>query len=326
MRTDFVLQSDNYWASRYLLTFENASIANEWWELVQEEYPDQGVRNGAQLFSFSGDNFLSKPSTNKRFKHLKTKWMYTQIGDATGTSGRNQQIIPIQDESGNVLGGSMNGGGVEGFDATALSRNLEKMQDLMSQTLSQVQKLAEEQAANQARMDDLRALVQENAEQIKALSSSTNSNSKSNADPSSSISMPELQSFLHQTSTQIQSLTTTNRDLATNLENILITQAPKQNGVPSVCTHNIKPPPRKLDRPVLGYDYGPGPGSGPNGASLTSEFLSSPVPSSSQPSTPKRNKSKVRFAGVDGDGAEVVNSGKMESLTRLGGRGKRKGE
>ncbi|KAI7286346.1 hypothetical protein KC345_g1285 [Hortaea werneckii] len=92
--------------SRYLLTFANASIANEWWSLLQEHFHDVS-RPSPQLFSFKDPELLSKAWKNTSFAHLKSKWMYISFSDTASNQlgGAAQGIIPIQDAAGNLLGG-----------------------------------------------------------------------------------------------------------------------------------------------------------------------------------------------------------------------------
>ncbi|RMZ04195.1 hypothetical protein D0862_05384 [Hortaea werneckii] len=92
--------------SRYLLTFANASVANEWWSLLQEHFHDIS-RPSPQLFSFKDPELLSKAWKNTSFAHLKSKWMYISFSDTASNQlgGAAQGIIPIQDAAGNLLGG-----------------------------------------------------------------------------------------------------------------------------------------------------------------------------------------------------------------------------
>ncbi|RMY67869.1 hypothetical protein D0863_07508 [Hortaea werneckii] len=92
--------------SRYLLTFANAVVANEWWSLLQEHFHDLS-RPSPQLFSFKDPELLSKAWKNTSFAHLKSKWMYISFSDTASNQlgGAAQGIIPIQDAAGNLLGG-----------------------------------------------------------------------------------------------------------------------------------------------------------------------------------------------------------------------------
>ncbi|KAE9972075.1 hypothetical protein EG328_005248 [Venturia inaequalis] len=95
-------------SARYILTFSSAKTCQEWWSLVQSEFggPPSNTRESAQLFSFSGDDMPGRAWKNPRFGRLKTKWFYTQMGDAVGTSGRGRgmEVLPLQDEKGWGIG------------------------------------------------------------------------------------------------------------------------------------------------------------------------------------------------------------------------------
>ncbi|KAK3676722.1 hypothetical protein LTR78_003499 [Recurvomyces mirabilis] len=94
--------------SRYLLTFASASIANEWWHLLQANFTETS-RPGPQLFSFvDPPDLLSKAWKHPAFAHLKSKWMYISFSDTQdgGLGGAAQGIIPVQDAQGHMLSGS----------------------------------------------------------------------------------------------------------------------------------------------------------------------------------------------------------------------------
>ncbi|KAK6438070.1 hypothetical protein LTR95_005732 [Oleoguttula sp. CCFEE 5521] len=91
--------------SRFLLTFASASVANEWWLLVQAHF-SECTRPGPQLFSFKTDDLLGKAWKHADFAHLKSKWMYIQFNDAGNVGGAPQGIIPVQDAKGHLLGGA----------------------------------------------------------------------------------------------------------------------------------------------------------------------------------------------------------------------------
>ncbi|KAM0720057.1 hypothetical protein Q7P37_004193 [Cladosporium fusiforme] len=133
--------------SRYLLTFASASVANEWWSLIQTHFPDT-TRPGPQLFSFQVDDFLGKAWKHAAFAQLKPKWMYIQFEGSTG--GAAQGIIPVQDARGNMLGGA--------------SSNLEQ----------QYRREARKEARNEVnileeRFEKMTEAVERNTEQISAL-------------------------------------------------------------------------------------------------------------------------------------------------------------
>nr|OQO30754.1 hypothetical protein B0A51_02450 [Rachicladosporium sp. CCFEE 5018] len=91
--------------SRFLLTFASATVANEWWLLVQAHFADC-ARPGPQLFLFKTDDLLGKAWKHADFAHLKSKWMYIQFNDAGNVGGAPQGIIPVQDAKGHLLGGA----------------------------------------------------------------------------------------------------------------------------------------------------------------------------------------------------------------------------
>ncbi|TID15219.1 hypothetical protein E6O75_ATG08472 [Venturia nashicola] len=93
-------------SSRYILTFSSAKTCQEWWNMIQSEFggPPSNTRESAQLFSFNGDDMPGRAWKNARFERLKTKWFYTQLGDAVGTAGRGMEVLPLQDEKGWTIG------------------------------------------------------------------------------------------------------------------------------------------------------------------------------------------------------------------------------
>ncbi|KAF2218763.1 hypothetical protein BDZ85DRAFT_269780 [Elsinoe ampelina] len=66
--------------ARYLLTFVDAEAAQDWWKLMQDEFPDS-VRESSQLFSFKSDRVPARAWDNPRFAHLKDKWTYRQLDE-----------------------------------------------------------------------------------------------------------------------------------------------------------------------------------------------------------------------------------------------------
>ncbi|KAF2168431.1 hypothetical protein M409DRAFT_53111 [Zasmidium cellare ATCC 36951] len=144
--------------SRYLLTFASASVANEWWLLIQAHFPDC-IRPGPQLFSFKTDDLLEKAWRHPAFEHLKTKWMYISFGEAqsNGLGGAAQGIIPVQDAHGNMMGGSASTVASPELgqarkevkdmrnDVTRLEEHFEKMMEAMEKNTEGVKELAEKQ-------------------------------------------------------------------------------------------------------------------------------------------------------------------------------------
>ena len=284
-----LIQTDKYSESRYLLTFSSAEICKEWWTLIQSEYPDQGTRNGPQLFSFKEDNFPSKPSTNKKFEHLNTKWFYTQFGDATGTGGRHQDVIPLQDWNGQInsgagsvgsgskrdLGEKKEGetdqtqGGKESINVSVLAESLQNTQSILEKNNEQIAQLAKNQARSQERMERMEKLFEksrqtlteshlksqqqrreyeeENAKQLEALAKSNLKVQQQNQ--ALSKENAKLLRELQNQRTQQQQPAQTPGNSKTNGQ---VDQAPS----PTQCSHDVHPPPRKIDKQLVGYAYG----------------------------------------------------------------------
>ncbi|KAM3424868.1 hypothetical protein BST61_g6845 [Cercospora zeina] len=93
--------------SCYLLTFASTPTANEWWLLVQANFP--GVsRPSPQLFTLNDPDMLSRTWKHPAFEHLRSRWMHIALSDrvSNGLGGAAQGITPLQDAQGNMLGGS----------------------------------------------------------------------------------------------------------------------------------------------------------------------------------------------------------------------------
>ena len=244
-------------------------MANEWWSLVQIEYPDTGVRTSPQLFSFHGDNFLYKPANNKKFDHLKTKWFYSQFGDATGTGGRPQDVIPLQDGDGNMLTGGPSGEKImedhgRSGSSDALEASLQKIQEMLESNASQIKSLTEAQSKSQTSMKKLKNLVSENTNQIKTLTEHQ-STCESRLQQTAAENQEHLKTLADDQAKQVEQLqqvlasnAKASSDVAKELkrqrQQVEITNAGKAEG--EACMHTVKPPPRKIDRPIVGYNYG----------------------------------------------------------------------
>lgn len=206
--------------------------------------------------------------------------MYSQIGDATGTGGRSQEVIPLQDEDGRSSG-KVGRGGSDGSASAAgqlkidkLSESLEQIQRLMSQNASQIQTLAQNQTASQSRLDALQDIVQENSTQLnkvlKAQAPSQNgtkekeqnaAQSKEEANRQAAL-IQQMQLTLDQNAAQIKDLTETLGSFAANfrdVSSVVHKAATPPNEKSANCTHNVRPPPRKIEKKIVGYDYGTSP-------------------------------------------------------------------
>ncbi|RMY17964.1 hypothetical protein D0867_05663 [Hortaea werneckii] len=139
--------------SRYLLTFANASIANEWWSLLQEHFHDVS-RPSPQLFSFKDPELLSKAWKNISFAHLKSKWMYISFSDTASNQlgGAAQGIIPVQDAAGNLLGGG----------APASSREFKQAREVTREVKHEMSRLEE-------RFERMMGAIEKNGDRMASL-------------------------------------------------------------------------------------------------------------------------------------------------------------
>ena len=186
-----------------------------------------------------------------------------------------QDVIPVQDSEGNVLGG---GGGAEkgaggsgSGGGEAMEKMMQKMQELMEGNASQIKTLAETQFKNNKRFERMETLVEENATQIRALSEGDSANRehmkevmqehrdqlKALAD-GQAASAEWLQQALEQS-------TKASSEMAKELKRQR-QQSKSHGGTAAVntttaetrvdCPHDVHPPPRKIDKTIVGYDYG----------------------------------------------------------------------
>ncbi|KAL1610706.1 hypothetical protein SLS60_002376 [Paraconiothyrium brasiliense] len=280
----YAQKSDYAQSAPYILTFASALIAEQWWSLVQREYPDS-TRPGPQLFILKGDDMQEQIQDNPRFYDLRNSWFYTPSDGATAP-------IPLQDYRGNPVTAPAPPTEKEektdsgGFDLTGLEATLEKMtamitentnsiralsvaqstglqtmQEINESTSTQIKALADNQAA-------LQAIVDQNASHYIALSNST-FNTQST-----------MQNVLQSNAKQIEGLAegqnklvATCADMMRSVEKVSV--AMKEVGSDSASNasvireteksigtivNRIQPPPRKLNRRVKGvwYEYDDG--------------------------------------------------------------------
>ncbi|KAF2719532.1 hypothetical protein K431DRAFT_305129 [Polychaeton citri CBS 116435] len=327
----YARRTDHNTFSRYMLTFADRDTAEDWWKLVQTEYPDS-VRSNPQLFSFTGDGRPSQIWENKKFDHLKTKWLYTQFGDAKDTRGSAQATIPVQAGSYTGTGGSSAaaGGSLDLSELSAVLQksnqdNSDKVQAAFKRIPEQIQELIAAQSSSAGNLDRLQKIVEQQIAQLaeapKDQSGQKTSSSEDTqqlhtiiqeqnkqmeeARKSSSAETDRLQKIIEQQSKQNEALTSKMGDVATllqkssqpqpgtqssaspDLERLskIVGQQNKQidaltskladvanilekSGHACRCSdsvsapaqsqsaeHDVKPPPRKLNRKVLGYTY-----------------------------------------------------------------------
>lgn len=242
---------------------------------MQQEFPNAGVRTSAQLFSFHGDDFPSKPTKSSKFECINTKWFYTQFGDSNGTGGRAQDIIPLQDTEGRVLGGGVSLSGEAATNAGAsnmiegLKTNLLKMQEWMQGNAKQIQSLAEVQSNNQARMDRIESIVEENSKNIEALTKVQSAIEERTRDGAEENTGGQLEALAKEQAAGAEQLRQVLQQMAKVSEDMTHEfKQQRQKGqrqsqgsdaaatTRTPCPHNVRPPPRKIDKLIVGYDYG----------------------------------------------------------------------
>lgn len=134
-------------------------------------------------FSSPGNNLPSKASINKKFDHLNTKELYIQFGD-TGTGGRYQDIIPLQDWDGQVNSGAEGVGsgskqdlakgedvetdqamgGEGGISMSALAESLQNTEAVIEKNIKQDAQLAQNQAWGQERIERMEKVIEGHAQ------------------------------------------------------------------------------------------------------------------------------------------------------------------
>jgi hypothetical protein len=67
---------------------------------------------------------------NPRFERLKTKWFYTQLGDAVGTNGRGMEVLPLQDERGWAVSQAPSSSGKVTGDESTIQRRASSVESL----------------------------------------------------------------------------------------------------------------------------------------------------------------------------------------------------
>lgn len=262
---------------------------------METEYPNQGTRHGPQFFSFVGDDFPKKPATNPKFEHLKTKWFYSQFGDASTTGGRTQEIIPLQDWDGRIIRGGegdeaphkavhqnddkgkgkaiendeveddedeksdkrQRKGESDHFDFSGLASSLASAASIADTNNAQVSQLAESQYRDQEaiqqqqeRMQRVEALVEENAAQLQALAKShirAQQQNRELAEQNARI-LRELKRQRAQTQTLVEALA--GKEGPGRAEG-----REKEQGEIEGLHVVVHPPPRKIDRVMVGYAY-----------------------------------------------------------------------
>jgi hypothetical protein len=256
------------------------------------------VRHGPQLFSFNGDDFLKKPATSKKFDHLKTQWFYSQFGDATGTGGRAQEIIPLQDWDGRIILSSDQAGTKtldkgkgkasaadddhcsthnqnNGFpiDFSALAESLQTAAAIAETTNAQVSQLVESQSHDQSllrqqqeqsqrdteRMQRIEALVEENAQQLQSLAKSHIKAQQQNRE----LAEQNARVLRELKRQRVQAENLLEQVAASKSDGVGAGSREKEQGEIEALHVVVHPPPRKIDRQLVGFAYHIG---GPDGS------------------------------------------------------------
>ncbi|KAF9729416.1 hypothetical protein PMIN06_005868 [Paraphaeosphaeria minitans] len=313
----YAQKSDYAQSAPYVLTFASALVAEQWWSLVQREYPESS-RPGTQLFILKGDDMQEQIQDNPKFFDLRNSWFYTPSDGATAP-------IPLQDYRGNPVAApeppkereeravpsafdlkgleatlermaamiSENTGSIRAL-SVAQSTGLQTMQEINESTSTQIKALADNQAA-------LQAIVDQNASHYIALSNS------------SFGAQSSMQSVLQSNAKQIESLASGQKKLVKTCADMMhsvekVGEAMKEIGSDSASNasviretdrtigtivNRIQPPPRKLNKKVKGvwYEYD----DGPNGASQLSGPIT-PREKATMLDTPPKNSLSARTA------------------------------
>ena len=228
---------------------------------------------------------------------MKTQWFYAQFGDATGTGGRPQEILPAQDYTGRFIGGGGSGGdSVDvpskggkgksrasndddepngngsgsggGFDMNALAECLQSTQAMLESNNAQIAQLTESQAREQERVSRAESILQETANQLQTVTRSHAASQKQNQE----LAEQNLKLIKELRKSRNVMMTTGQQQQQQQQEQQKQPQPEKQVQQPTdttqpqmsqsemqakaeACAHNVHPPPRKIDKQLIGYAY-----------------------------------------------------------------------
>ncbi|KAF2748266.1 hypothetical protein M011DRAFT_466679 [Sporormia fimetaria CBS 119925] len=161
----------------YIICFSSASVANQWWTMVEKEYPGS-ERPGPQLFLLKGHDMPSEIQDNIRFHSFRNKWFLMNDGTEGSTS-----VIPIQDAKGwpVALSTPQPPPPVATTAAPTASENptspslsnlqstLTQTSTLLNETTTQIHALSTAQTSGLSHMQDI---AETNSSQIKSLTTS----------------------------------------------------------------------------------------------------------------------------------------------------------
>lgn len=175
--------------ARYILSFADAETAQEWWTLMQTEYPDT-LRESPNLFSFKSDRTPIKARGNPKFAHLSDKWSYRQTDGKDDKVSHQQQVsshrrissartplMPTVSE-GHVFGGfeklerledPFTPAGGSNMEFAQLNLASDHIQKSVSQSTLQLDVLLEGQQASARGFQKLSTTIERMAQQMEAL-------------------------------------------------------------------------------------------------------------------------------------------------------------
>jgi hypothetical protein len=308
------VQSDYAQSPPYILTFASAAIAQQWWSLVREEYPES-ERVGPQLFILKGDDMQGQIQDNPKFDDLRNKWFYTPSDGVAGGAG----VIPLQDYRGHPVATPPEEKKKEGsFDMTKLNETLERMNKMISTNSEQIAALSVAQSAGLQRMQEIN---ESNSTQIKTLTDNQNKLQSLLSDNashyialcnSSFSNQEQMKAILQSNADQVKALTDGHASLSSTCAGLMQTienlgssvgrvnesvshlgiAAPVSDTSSVTSQHppfssvgnRISPPPRKLNRRIKGVWYEYDTSSSPAPSPRKVGFLDTPPksPSSSR--------------------------------------------
>ncbi|KAK5129844.1 hypothetical protein LTR08_002781 [Meristemomyces frigidus] len=214
--------------SRYLLTFTNAGVANEWWTLAHLQFSEI-TRSGPQLFSFEDPDLLPNVWKHPAFAHLKSKWKYMTFSDTNGLGGAALQgVIPVQDAQGNMLGGAAPPG----------------PEVLLGKAVGRARSNTKENERTEERFARMMEAVERNTEQIAALTESQQRTQQRAEEAQAkkreaegyfdmgelSAHLGRINELLAQNSEHVENLATRQQDNEENLRSTLQELRSHQNG------------------------------------------------------------------------------------------------
>lgn len=83
---------------RYLLTFTDQEVCNQWWTIVQQIWP-RSKREDARSFAFRADNVPDKALNHSKFVALHGQWSFSMLGPDNGKSELDTQLQPSKNHA-----------------------------------------------------------------------------------------------------------------------------------------------------------------------------------------------------------------------------------